>query len=114
MDRAIHAKTCQLGEAIWVAQVGCKKVRISRARGIGFQPMSYVTMEIELDHGRVVAKGTYRLPDKATGPLTILHPAPKEANEASGLGALEALQAHLRVDEQMAAQWIATVRDSRR
>jgi len=76
--------------------------------------MSYITLEIEIDHGRVVAKGTDQLPDKATGLLTILHPAPKESNEASVLGALEALQAHLRVDERMAAQWMATVRDSRR
>lgn len=76
--------------------------------------MSYVTLEIEIDHGRVVAKEAGQLPDKATGLLTILHPASGEFSQASVLGALEALQDYLRVDEKMAAHWIGTVHDSRR
>ena len=50
----------------------------------------------------------------ATGLLTIIHPATGESSQASVLGALEALQDYLRVDEKMAAHWIATVHDSRR
>ena len=76
--------------------------------------MSYITLEIEIDHGRVVAKEAGQLPDKATGLLTILHPSVGESRRASVLGDLEALQDYLRVDEKMAANWITTVRDSRR
>jgi hypothetical protein len=38
--------------------------------------MSYLTVEVELDHGRVVSKGAESLPEKASGLLTILDPAP--------------------------------------
>ena len=38
--------------------------------------MNYVTMEVEIDHGRVVPKGLEHLPDKAFGLLTIMQPAP--------------------------------------
>jgi len=76
--------------------------------------MSYVTLEIEIDHGRVVAKEAGQLPDKAAGLLTILRPTAGESCQASVLGALEALQDYLRVDEKMAAHWIATVHDLRR
>ena len=76
--------------------------------------MSYKTVEIEIDHGKVVAKEAGQLPDKATGLLTILQPTPIESRPVSILGALEALQDYLRVDEKMAADWINTVRDSRR
>ena len=35
--------------------------------------MSYLTVEVEIDHGRVSAKGAETLPDKASGLLTILN-----------------------------------------
>jgi hypothetical protein len=38
--------------------------------------MSYLTIEVELDHGHVVSKGAERLPEKASGLLTILDPTP--------------------------------------
>jgi hypothetical protein len=38
--------------------------------------MSYLTLEVEIDHGRVSAKGPEALPEKASGLLTILNPAP--------------------------------------
>jgi hypothetical protein len=41
--------------------------------------MSYLTVEVEIDHGRVVARGADGLPEKGTGLLTIL-----EAVAASG------------------------------
>jgi len=34
--------------------------------------MSYVTVEVGIDHGRVVARGSERLPAKGSGLLTIL------------------------------------------
>jgi hypothetical protein len=36
--------------------------------------MSYVTVEVEIDHGRILPKGTEALPEKASGLLTILNP----------------------------------------
>ncbi len=34
--------------------------------------MSYVTMEVEIDHGRILPRGQEPLPEKATGFLTII------------------------------------------
>ena len=36
--------------------------------------MSYVTVEVEIDHGRVVPREPERLPEKGNGLLTILQP----------------------------------------
>ena len=36
--------------------------------------MSYLTVEVEIDHGRVVPRGLERLPEKGSGLLTILPP----------------------------------------
>jgi hypothetical protein len=36
--------------------------------------MSYRTFEVEIDHGRISAKGSEALPEKASGLLTILNP----------------------------------------
>ena len=36
--------------------------------------MSYRTLEVEIEHGRVSAKGSEALPEKASGLLTILNP----------------------------------------
>jgi hypothetical protein len=33
--------------------------------------MSYLTVEVEIDHGHVLPKGAEALPEKATGLLTI-------------------------------------------
>lgn len=37
--------------------------------------MSYVTFEVEIDHGRIVAREPQKLPEKGNGLLTILLPA---------------------------------------
>jgi hypothetical protein len=37
-------------------------------------PMSFLTVEVEIDHGRISPKGTERLPVKAVGLFTILSP----------------------------------------
>jgi hypothetical protein len=38
--------------------------------------MSFLTVEVEIDHGHVLAKGAESLPEKASGLLTILDPTP--------------------------------------
>jgi hypothetical protein len=49
--------------------------------------MSYKTVEVELEHGRVHAAGAETLPDKAHALLTILSPQPgKSEAPAKSLG----------------------------
>ncbi len=36
--------------------------------------MSYLTIEVEIDHGRIVPRGSEGLPEKGNGLLTILQP----------------------------------------
>jgi hypothetical protein len=43
--------------------------------------MSYVTVEVEIEHGRIVAREPEKLPEKASGLLTILPPAGRAADE---------------------------------
>lgn len=38
--------------------------------------MSYVTMEVEIEHGKVVPKEPDKLPESGRGLLTILQPVP--------------------------------------
>jgi hypothetical protein len=47
--------------------------------------MSYLTVEVELDHGRVTTKGAEALPEKASGLLTILDPSPHSRPRPFGL-----------------------------
>jgi hypothetical protein len=47
--------------------------------------MSYLTVEVELDHGRVSPKGTESLPEKASGLLTILVTPPISQPRPFGL-----------------------------
>jgi hypothetical protein len=47
--------------------------------------MSYLTVEVEIDHGRILPKGTEALPDKASGLLTILNPPPLAEARPIGL-----------------------------
>ena len=47
--------------------------------------MSYLTVEVEIDHGRVQPKGAESLPEKASGLLTILPPPPLAQLRPSGL-----------------------------
>jgi hypothetical protein len=77
--------------------------------------MSFITMEVEIDHGRLVAAEPEKLPQKGKGLLTVLQSAPEAvASKLSPLEALEALQKHLRLDEKGAAEWMAAIRDARR
>ena len=47
--------------------------------------MSYLTLEVEIDHGKVVPKEPEKLPKKGEGLLTILQPAASQSaqNEAA-------------------------------
>lgn len=47
--------------------------------------MSYMTVEVEIDHGHVSSKGAEALPEKASGLLTILDPAPLSELRPIGL-----------------------------
>lgn len=47
--------------------------------------MSYRTLEVDIDHGRVWSKGLEALPEKASGLLTILNPAPLPQPRPIGL-----------------------------
>ncbi|MSU21255.1 MAG: hypothetical protein EXS30_07645 [Pedosphaera sp.] len=76
--------------------------------------MSYLTLEVEIDHGKVLAKEPEKLPESGRGLLTILSPAAEKSAQLTPLQALEALQKHLNLDEKKAAEWMATVRDARR
>jgi len=76
--------------------------------------MSYLTLEVEIDHGRVLPKGPHKLPDKATGLLTILEPLSPDISRLTPVQALEALQKHLQLDEKKALEWMEAVREARR
>jgi hypothetical protein len=76
--------------------------------------MSYLTMEVEIDHGKVTTKEPSKLPEKASGLLTIFQPEISGMPKRTPLEALDALQKHLRIDAGKAAEWMATVREARR
>jgi len=77
--------------------------------------MSYLTVEVEIDHGRVTTAEPGKLPERGKGLLTVLEPAVQPGSAGlTPLEALEALQKHLKLDEKKAAEWMAAVRDARR
>jgi hypothetical protein len=76
--------------------------------------MGYLTVEVEIDHGHVLAKGEEVLPERASGLLTIFPSDTVNHADLSPLQALEALQKHLRLDDAKAAEWMASVREARR
>ena len=76
--------------------------------------MSYVTLEVEIDHGQVVAKEPGRLPETGFGLLTILQSGKNGEPRLDPLQALEALQKHLQIDAPKAAEWMNAIREARR
>ncbi len=76
--------------------------------------MSYRTVEVEVDHGHVLAKGAECLPEKASGLLTILLADAVNPAAMSPLQALETLQEQLHLDATRAAEWLASVSEGRR
>jgi hypothetical protein len=71
--------------------------------------MDYLTMEVEIDHGKVSPKGPLPLPEKATGLLTIFSPTPPESKPAPFLQTLETLQKHLGLSEDGVQKWLDAV-----
>jgi len=47
--------------------------------------MSYLTLEVDIDRGRVSPRGAEALPEKASGLLTILNPPPLSQPRPFGL-----------------------------
>jgi hypothetical protein len=78
--------------------------------------MSYVTVEVDFDHGRIVPREPAKLPDRGKGLLTVLEAAngETEAQELSPLEAFHALQKSLNLDDAKAKAWMDTMRDARR
>jgi hypothetical protein len=76
--------------------------------------MDYLTLEVDIDHGKVSPKGPLPLPEKATGLLTIFHPTALESKPAAFIKTLESLQKHLSLDAAGAQKWMDAVRDARR
>ncbi len=76
--------------------------------------MSYLTLEVEIDDGKVVPKEPSRLPAKGSGLLTIFQPEATEIPKLTPLQALDALQKHLQLDGARAAEWMTLVREARR
>lgn len=77
--------------------------------------MSYVTQEVEIEHGRIIPSDPRQLPESGRGLLTILPPANGTAGaKPTPLAALEALQRHLQLNSRQVNEWMDTVRDARR
>lgn len=78
--------------------------------------MSYLTVEVEIDHGRLVAAEPEKLPRKGKGLLTVLESSEHDAGieKLTPLEAFHALQKSLNLDAEKAKAWMNTVRDARR
>ena len=78
--------------------------------------MSYLTLEVEIDHGRIVSAEPEKLPEKGKGLLTVLESAEDTgaSPRMTQLEALEALQKSLNLDEAKAKAWMDMIRDARR
>lgn len=77
--------------------------------------MSYITQEVEIEHGRIIPSEPKQLPENGRGLLTILSSAnATTGGKLSPLAALEALQKHLQLNDRQVDEWMATVRDARR
>jgi hypothetical protein len=74
-----------------------------------------LTIEVDIDHGRIVAREPEKLPEKGKGFLTVTESLDENApGTLSPLQALEALQKYLKLDQKKADEWIATTREARR
>ena len=76
--------------------------------------MSYLTLEVEIEHGCVIPSEPRQLPENGKGLLTILPAAGDKTSVPPKRTPLEALQKHLQLDDKKVEAWMATVRDARR
>ena len=75
--------------------------------------MSYLTLEVQIDHGKVVPKEPGKLPETASGLLTILQSAPAAASPMVALEAFRDLQRQLQLTPEKADAWKAAIREAR-
>ncbi len=78
--------------------------------------MRYITMDVEINQGRIVPGEPAKLPQNGKGLLTVLEPS-EPANSAKKLTPLEAfhaLQKSLNLDDAKAKAWMDMIRDARR
>jgi hypothetical protein len=78
--------------------------------------MSYITVEVEIDEGRIVPREPAKVPQKGRGLLTVLESTEETAaiEKMTPLEAFHALQKSLNLDEAKAKAWMDAVRDARR
>ena len=78
--------------------------------------MSYVTVEVEIDHGRIVPSEPAKLPGRGKGLLTVLESdqGQTDLQKMTPLEAFHTLQKHLNLDDAKAKAWMDIVRDARR
>jgi hypothetical protein len=78
--------------------------------------MSYLTVEVEIDHGHIVPREPSKLPEKGKGLLTVLEGSEQGSGieRMTPLDAFHALQKSLDLDDAKAQAWMATIRDARR
>ncbi len=76
--------------------------------------MSYITLEVEIDHGQIVPREPSKLPAKAKGLLTLLESNEAPISKMTPLEAFHELQKRLNLDEAQAKAWMDMIRDARR
>ena len=76
--------------------------------------MSHVTLEVEVDHGKIVAKEPEKLPVSGRGLLTTMQLGSSQSPNLATLEAFEALQRSLNLDPARAKAWRDAVREARR
>jgi hypothetical protein len=78
--------------------------------------MSYVTVKVEIDHGRIVPSEPEKLPQSGQGLLTVLEPQTEtvDPQKMSRLQAFLELSRSLNLDDAKAQAWMDQVRDARR
>jgi hypothetical protein len=78
--------------------------------------MSYVTLEVKIDHGRIITKEPEKLPQSGRGLLTVIE-SQSDSTEPQPLSpreAFRALQKSLNVDDAKANAWMQTIQKARR
>ena len=77
--------------------------------------MGYLTLEVEIDHGKILPREPGKLPQKGKGFLTVTESSQdSDVAKMTQLEAFRSLQKSLNLDEAKAGAWIETIRDARR
>ena len=78
--------------------------------------MSYVTLEVEIDNGRIMPNEPDKLPKTGKGLLTVLESSTEatDPERATRIQAFKELSKSLNLDEAKARAWMDQVRDARR